>query len=158
LAGNDAVRKAISSLAPDQITADLDAVAGYLKNLPACNGKIAVGGFCWGGAEAFRYATNNKDIKGAFVFYGTPPGKEEDLARINCPVAGFYGGNDARVTTTVPKATELMKKVGKTYEPVTYQDAGHGFMRSGEAPDAAPADKQARTQAWERWRELLKKI
>jgi carboxymethylenebutenolidase len=158
LAGNEAVRKAISSLPPDQITADLDAVAGYLKNLPACNGKIAVGGFCWGGAEAFRYATNNKDIKGAFVFYGTPPGKEEDLARINCPVSGFYGGNDARVTATVPKATELMKKVGKTYEPVTYQDAGHGFMRSGEAPDATPANKQARTQAWERWRELLKKI
>jgi len=40
LGGNDAVRKAISSLAPDQITADLNAVAEYVAKLPACNGKV----------------------------------------------------------------------------------------------------------------------
>src|SRR5947199_7401581 len=60
LGGGDAVRKAISSLPPDQITADLNAVADYLTKLPACNGKLVVGGFCWGGKQTFRYATNNK--------------------------------------------------------------------------------------------------
>jgi carboxymethylenebutenolidase len=158
LGGNEAVRKAITSLPRDQITADLNAVADYLKGLPACNGKIAAGGFCWGGAETFRYATDNKDLKSAFVFYGTPPDKEEDLARIHCPVYGFYGGNDARVTATVPKATEMMKKAGKTYDPETYQDAGHGFMRSGEAPDASAPNRQARTKAWQRWLDVLKKL
>src|SRR5205823_12206380 len=49
LGGGDAVRKAISSLPPAQITADLDAVAAYVTKLPACNGNLAVGGFCWGG-------------------------------------------------------------------------------------------------------------
>ena len=27
-----------------------------------------------------------------------------------------------------------MKEAGKTFEPVTYEGAGHGFMRSGEDP------------------------
>ena len=152
------VGKAIQALPPDQITADLNAVAEYVAKLPACNGKVVVAGFCWGGTQSFRLATNNKDLKAAFVFYGTGPGKDDELARINCPVYGFYAGNDARVTATVPKATEQMKAAGKTYEPVTYDDAGHGFMRAGEAPDANDANKKARDDSWKRWQELLKKI
>lgn len=158
LGGGDAVRKAISSLSPDQITADLNAVADYVSKLPACNGKLVVGGFCWGGAQTFRYATNNKDLKAAFVFYGQGPEKEEDVAKINCPVYGFYGGNDNRVDATIPKSKELMKKAGKKYEPVIYEGAGHGFMRAGEQPDAKAGDKKAREQAWKRWKELLQKI
>jgi carboxymethylenebutenolidase len=136
----------------------LDAVAQYVSQLPACNGKVAAGGFCWGGGEAFRYATNNRQIKSAFVFYGTGPKSETDLARINCTVYGFYGGSDARVTSTVAPSVDFMKKAGKTYEPVTYDGAGHGFMRAGEAPDANAANKQAREQAWKRWKELLGKL
>lgn len=158
LGGGDAVRKAISSLPPDQITSDLNAVKDYVSKLPASNGKVAVGGFCWGGTQTFRYATNNKDIKGAFVFYGTGPMEEEALGRIPCPVYGFYGGNDARVTSTVEKSTELMKNAGKTYEPVTYEGAGHGFMRAGQAPDASAENKKAMNEAWRRWKELLRKI
>jgi carboxymethylenebutenolidase len=156
LGSGDAVRKAISSLSPDQITADLNAVVAYVAKLPACNGRVAVAGFCWGGTQTFRLATNNKDIKAAFAFYGSGPDKAEELARIQCPVYGFYGGNDARVNATIPKSTELMKQVGKTYEPVTYEAAGHGFMRAGEAPDASEANKKARDQAWQRVKRLLK--
>ena len=157
LGGDDAVRKAIASLPPDQITADLNAAADYVSKLPACNGKVVVGGFCWGGTETFRLATNNKEIKSAFVFYGTPP-KEEGMTNISCPVYGFYAGNDARVTATIPKATEQMKQAGKTYEPMTYDGAGHGFMRAGEAPDASAANKKARDESLKRWKELLGKI
>ncbi len=158
LGSGDAVRKAISGLPPDQITADLNAVADYVGKLPACNGKIVVGGFCWGGAQTFRYATNNKNLKSAFVFYGTGPEKEEDVGRINCPVYGFYAGNDNRVDSTIPTSTKLMEKAGKTYEPVTYEGAGHGFMRAGEGPDANAADIKAREEAWKRWKDLLKKM
>ena len=153
----DAVRKVIGSLPPDQITADLNAVANYVSKLPACNGKVVVAGFCWGGAQSFRFATNNKEIKSAFVFYGTGPEKAEDIARIKSPVYGFYAGNDARVGATVPSSTTLMKKAGKTFQPVTYDGAGHGFMRAGEAPDASAENKKAREAAWKRWKELLKK-
>jgi carboxymethylenebutenolidase len=157
LGGGDAVRKAISSLSPDQVTADLDAVLEYVSKLPACNGKVAVSGFCWGGAQTFRFATNNKKVKSAFVFYGTGPDNADAIARISCPVYGFYGGNDQRVNATIPASTDLMKAADKTYEPVTYDGAGHGFMRAGEAPDANDANKKAREEGWKRWTELLKK-
>ncbi len=158
LGGVDAARQAISSLPPDQVTADLKAVADYAVKLPACNGKAAVAGFCWGGAQAFRFAANDPGLKAAFVFYGTPPATPEEFARIRCPVYGFYGGNDARVTQTVPGAAQQMKAAGKTYEPVTYEGAGHGFMRAGEAPDSNAPNKHARDKAWKRWKELLQKI
>ena len=158
LGSGDAVRRAISSLPPDQITADLNAAVKYVASRPACNGKVVVGGFCWGGSQTFRFATNNADIKAAFVFYGSGPEQPDQIARIACPVYGFYGGNDARVNASLPKSTDLMKQSGKTFEPIVYEGAGHGFMRAGEAPDASDANRRAREQAWERLKKLLQGI
>jgi carboxymethylenebutenolidase len=154
----DAAREAIYKLAPDQVTADLNAVADYVAKLPASSGKVAVAGFCWGGAQAFRFATNRPSLAAAFVFYGTAPESAEQLANIKTPVYGFYGGNDERVNATIPTAQSVMKDKRKTYEPVIYEGAGHGFMRAGEEPTANEANKKARDQAWERWKSLLKKI
>ncbi len=152
----DAVREAISKLPPDQITADLNAVADYAKKLPASNGKIAVAGFCWGGGQSFRFATNRPDLSAAFVFYGPGP---EKVDTIKAPVYGFYAGNDARIDATIPKTQEAMKAASKKYDPVTYEGAGHGFMRAGEDPNNNnPANKKAHDEAWERWKDLLSKM
>lgn len=146
--------KAVSGLDPNQITADLNAAADYALKLPAANGKLFVAGFCWGGGQSFRFATNRTDLADAFVFYGAPPEKSA-MARITAPVYGFYGGADARIDATIPTATEEMKELGKKYDPVVYEGAGHGFMRAGEAPDATEANKKARDEAWARWKKLL---
>jgi len=151
----DAVVRAVSMLPPAQITADLNAATAYVSKLPACNGKVVVTGFCWGGGQAFRFATNNHSLKAAFVFYGPPPASEAEVARIHCPVYGFYGGNDARISSTVPATVEMMKKSHKTYSAVIYPGAGHGFMRAGEAPDASPANRAARDDAWNRWKAIM---
>jgi carboxymethylenebutenolidase len=158
LGGDDAVRKAIASLPPDQVTADLDAVTDYVAHLPAANGKVVVSGFCWGGSQSFRYATHSPRVKAACVFYGSGPDQEPVIAQIQCPVYGFYGGNDARVNATIPQSTEWMKKAGKDFEPIIYEGAGHGFMRAGEAPDASAPNRKAREDAWKRWKQLLKTL
>jgi carboxymethylenebutenolidase len=155
LGGTDEARKAIAALPPDQITADLKAVVGYVGGLPAASGKVAVSGFCWGGAQAFRFATNHEKLHAAFVFYGTGPEDESAIQRIQTPVYGFYGENDARVNVTVETSAALMKRAGKQFEAVTFDGAGHGFMRSGEAPDASEPNRRARTEAWKRWKDLL---
>jgi len=146
--------EAVSHLNPDQVTADLNATADYAMKIPASNGKLFVGGFCWGGGQTFRFATNRADLAAAFVFYGPPPDKDA-MARIKAPVYGFYAGNDARIGAMIPDAVAQMKAASKTYGIVTYEGAGHGFMRSGEAPDAKDADKKARAEAWSRWKSLL---
>ena len=148
--------EAVSKLNPDQVTADLNAAADYANKIPASNGKLFVTGFCWGGGQSFRFATNRSDLTAAFVFYGPPPEKDA-MARIKAPVYGFFAGNDSRIGAMIPDAIANMKAAGKTFEPVTYDGAGHGFMRAGEAPDANDANKKARTDAWERWKSLLAK-
>jgi carboxymethylenebutenolidase len=152
----DKVTEAVSHLSPDQVTADLNSVADYANKLPASNGKLFVAGFCWGGSQSFRFATNRPDLSAAFVFYGGPPDKEA-ITRIKAPVYGFYAENDARIDATLPETTTQMKAAGKTFDPVVYEGAGHGFMRAGEAPDANDANKKARQQAWSRWKDLLGK-
>jgi len=180
------VGQAIRDLPPDQITADLNAVAEYVGKLPAANGKVVVTGYCWGGSQSFRYATNNPNIKAAFVFYGSAPATADGtpdkaaLEKIKAPVYGFYAGNDARINATLPKTSEAMTELKKTFDPVTYEGSGHGFMRAGDAPeptapaatgnkeadDKATADyqkalaawkgnKKARDEAWVRWKKLL---
>lgn len=183
---SNAVGQAIRDLPPDQITADLNAVANYVSKLPASNGKVVVTGYCWGGSQSFRFATNRPDLKAAFVFYGSAPAAADGtpdktaLERIKAPVYGFYAGNDARINATLPKTTEAMTELKKKFEPVTYEGAGHGFMRSGDAPEptaptatgnkeaddkavadyqkaltAYKANKKARDEAWIRWKKIL---
>ena len=152
----DARVKAVSALDPNEVMADLDAAADYAKKIPAANGKIAVAGFCWGGSKSFAFAAHRKGLSAGFVFYGTGPA---DVSTITAPVYGFYGGEDARVGATVPGTAEAMKAAGKFYEPVTYDGAGHGFMRAGEDPgNKNPANKTARDQAFARLVKELKNL
>lgn len=155
-AGQDERVKAVSALDPGEVLADLDAAADYGKRLPAANGQIAVAGFCWGGSKSFAFATHRKGLGAAFVFYGTGP---SDVSTVTAPVYGFYAGEDARVGATVPGTKDAMKAAGKAYDPVTYEGAGHGFMRAGEDPgDTNPANKAAREQAFARLVKLLKEM
>jgi carboxymethylenebutenolidase len=148
--------KAVSGLDPATVTADLNATAGYALKFPSANGKLAVIGFCWGGGQSFRFATNRKDLRAAFVFYGPPP-PSDSLKTITAPVYGFYAGSDARISATVPDTKTAMAAAGKKYDPVIYDGAGHGFMRAGEDPsNTNPANTTARTQALKRLQMLLK--
>ena len=152
----DAVTKAVSGLSADQVTADLDAAADYAKKIPAANGKLFVAGFCWGGGKSFAFATHRHDLSAAFVFYGPPP---PDVTTITAPVYGFYAGNDARISATIPATTEAMKTAGKKYEPVIYDGAGHGFMRAGEDPaNTVPGNKTARDEGFKRLTTLINKL
>jgi len=152
----DTTTKAVSGLNSDQVLADLDAAADYAKKIPSSNGTFVTAGFCWGGGKSFAFATHRKDLSAAMVFYGPPPA---DFSTIAAPVYGFYGGNDARIDATIPATTESMKAAGKKYDPVTYEGAGHGFMRAGEDPaNTNPANKTARDQAFERLTSLLKSL
>lgn len=150
----DQVTRAVSSLDPAIVTADLDAAADYGKKLPASTGKLYVAGFCWGGGKSFAFATHRPDLSGAMVFYGPPP-PADAMKSITAPVYGFYAGNDARISATIPDTQAAMKAAGKTYDPVTYDGAGHGFMRAGEAPDASAENSAARTAGFHRLIDLL---
>lgn len=151
--GDDAARKAVGLLSQDQVTADLSAAAAYVRSLPASSQEMSVAGFCWGGGQSFRFATLEKGLKRALVFYGPPPDHPEQAL---CPVYGFYAENDARIDQTIESTEQAMKVAGKPYEPKVYAGAGHGFMRAGAAPDASEANAQACKDGWKRMLDLLR--
>jgi carboxymethylenebutenolidase len=149
-ASSDAAREAIYALDAERVTRDLLAVQKHAAALSGASGKTAVVGFCWGGAQAFRFATNAPDLAAALVFYGTAPTDEERIAAVAAPVHGFYGENDERVNATIPQTRRLMEAHGKTYTVEVYQGAGHAFMRQADEPEGPEAAKAAKQAAWER--------
>jgi len=160
-ASSDAARQAIYSLDPDHVTTNLMNVLEYAKTISAGNGQIAVTGFCWGGSQSFRFATNAEDmIDAAFVFYGTGPDQAEAYRSIQVPVYGFYGGNDERVNSTIEASKEAMNQFGNTFDYEIYEGAGHAFMRRGDDPEAPSNDPNvmARNASWERLVTLLNNL
>jgi len=148
------VGQAIRTLTPDDVNARLNAAMAYGRSLPAASGRTAVIGFCWGGSGSFAYAVAQPELSAAVVYYGTPPTKTVDgkqavdtdaLAKIKAPIVGFYGGNDARVTSTVEPTVAEMKTLGKTYEPHVMEGAGHGFLKGQSGSEA---NAQAAADAW----------
>jgi carboxymethylenebutenolidase len=141
----DSVRAALGSLTPEEINRSLDAVGKYGMALPAAVPKYGVIGFCWGGARSFLHAAHSPTLGAAVVYYGSPPTAGQ-MAAIRAPVLGLYGGNDARINQTVPPTQAAMKKLGKVYEPHTFEGAGHGFL--GNQGGAGGANLKAAEQAW----------
>lgn len=143
--GADAT-KVIRNLTPADAAARLDAVRAYALKLPAANGRVGSVGFCWGGSTSFGYAVAQPKLDAAAVYYGSSPEDAEAYAKIGAPVVGFYGGDDARVNATIPRAEEAMKRLGKRYTANVYEGAGHGFLRQQTGRDGANA--RASAKAW----------
>jgi carboxymethylenebutenolidase len=135
--GADNARTLIRDLPPDSITVDLNATADYLRSLESVRGEsIGVIGFCWGGSQTFRYATNNPDLKAAVVCYGGAPDADA-MGLIQTPILGVYAENDARINAALPDVEEAMSEAGKSYEYEIYPGANHGFLRSRNVPEEA---------------------
>lgn len=144
----DAVRAAVQKLGTEEVVARLNAVRGYARKLPAASGKSAAIGFCWGGSTAFTYATQQPGLAAAVVYYGTGPGEAAGARPGMSPVLGLYGGDDARVTSTVPATRQAMQAAGRPFEAIVYEGAGHGFLRQQEGRDGANA--KAAAASWAR--------
>ena len=144
----DQGRKLVGELEPDRVTADLNATYAYVNSLPAVEkDHIGTIGFCWGGGQSFRYATNNPNLKAAVVCYGPPP-DSADIKRIKAPVLGVYGENDERITGSLPDVAAKMQSAGKTFNYEVYPGTGHGFLKPGRQGSDTPQVEKA-------WKRIL---
>lgn len=136
-AAGDSARRLIASLPPDSVTADLDATAAYLKTVRAARAdRLGVIGFCWGGGQSFRYATNNPGLGAYVVCYGPGPAAA-DVARIRAHGLGVYAERDARINAGLPDVLAALRAAGKEYEHAIYPGVGHGFLRTRDVPAVA---------------------
>src|SRR5256885_13411152 len=96
-ASPDDARKLIAGLDPDTVTKDLDGTVAYVKRIKAARpDRVGVIGFCWGGGQSFRYATNNPSLGAFVVCYGPSP-EATSIARLRAKGLGVYAENDARI-------------------------------------------------------------
>ena len=126
---------------------EIGAATRALKENPRSNGKVAVLGFCMGGALSLASACNVPGLAAVVAFYGTPDVDQLDLKKITAPVLAHFAKND---DWAKPEKAELIKQrmdaLGKPMELHVY-DAGHAFMRDTDPTKYAP---EASTEAWAR--------
>ncbi len=134
----------------DEMLEDFIAAFEYLKGHEACNGKIGVVGFCFGGWISNMMAVKVPDLAAAVPFYGGQP--TEDIEKINAPLMLHFAGLDERVNAGWPAYEEALKKHGKEYQSFMYPDVNHGFHNTS----TPRYDKPAAELAWGRTIEFFK--
>ena len=133
----DSARKLIAGLDSDTLTKDLDATVVYLKRLKAVRPeRVGVIGFCWGGGQSFRYATNNPSLRAFVVCYGPGPDAMA-IARLRAKGLGVYAENDARIDAGLADVDRAVRTYHKDYRYTIYPGVGHGFLRAREKPEVA---------------------
>ncbi len=118
-----------------QVASDLRSGAQWLKARQK-RARLAVAGFCMGGAIALRQTIDNPDIfAAASAWYGNPAGV--DPAAVTMPVLGSYGGRDTSIPADSVHAFE--KGLHVPNDIVIYDDAGHAFFDDQRASYVADA-------------------
>lgn len=127
----------------DGFVADLRAWVSYLEASPASQGQpVASIGYCLGGALSFALATAEPRLAAAQVYYGSAPPVER-MDQISCPVYGFYGQHDPRITDPVVDVAKAMAERGKTFEYIVYPGAGHAFFNDTRSSYEVNAARRA---------------
>lgn len=111
-------------------------------------------GFCLGGRISFNQAASGLDLAGVIGFYGRVVEEEpgDPTAPLNlvnayrCPVLGFFGGADPKITPEHAAAfRRALEAAGIDNEIVVYDDAPHSFFdRTFTDHEAAARDAWTR--------------
>jgi carboxymethylenebutenolidase len=144
-----------------QVASDLDATVAWAKGTgKADTSRLGITGFCWGGRHVWLYAAHNPNLKAGVAWYGplqfpksenAPVNPADEVAQMNAPVLGLYGGADQSITAAqIDAMRAAIKAAGKSSEIIVYPDAPHAFnadYRPSYRPKAAK-DGWARMLAW----------
>jgi len=121
----------------------LQAIADWLRTEQGAE-QVGITGFCFGGTYTWALAVRDPQLAVGVVFYGHAP-SDEELAKVQAPMYGFYGQDDTALVDDLPRIEAAIKAAGQTtFEYQVYTEAGHAFMndtnermyRPGPAKDA----------------------
>lgn len=131
---------------PAEMTEDFIAAARWLAQHEACNGKLGIVGFCYGGGMANTLAVRLPDlILAAVPFYGRQPAAA-DVPKIKGSLLIHYAEQDPKVNEGWPAYEAALKEAKIRHTAYTYPGTNHGFHN-----DTTPRyDEAAAKLAWER--------
>ncbi|MCL4224297.1 MAG: dienelactone hydrolase family protein [Myxococcales bacterium] len=135
----------MTALDGQRAMADLEGAVAHLRAHPRGNGKVAITGFCMGGAYTFAAACFVRGLACAVPFYGVPP--RPDWSQVDTPIQAHFASRDGWAK---PDAAREIQRVlegrGQTMELHVY-DAEHAFMNERRPEVHAP---EAAALAWSR--------
>ena len=144
-----------------QTIGDLAGSLAFLQNSSYVNDRIGLVGFCSGGRLALIFACNTAGLSAFVNFYSnsifqstdanpTPAGAM--LQNLGCPMLGLFGDEDTNPSPAdVARLGAALEASSKTFELVSYKEAGHAFF-SDTRPSYRP---EAAYMAWGRCLEWL---
>ena len=141
----DEAQAAMSSLDFGRAVQEIGAAVARLKEHPRSTGKVALTGYCMGGALTFASACAVPGLAAAVPYYGMPPGA--DWSKLTAPVQAHFAQHDDWATADgARKIQATLAEQGKRMELFVY-DAHHAFCND-RRPEVYNATAAA--QAWDR--------
>jgi carboxymethylenebutenolidase len=139
-----------------EIVVDIAATVAYLKTrADVMANRLAIAGHCMGGHILFVAACAMPDFACAVACYPTGMFESwgdgnatpfDQLARINCPVIGFFGNEDRNPSPQdADKIDAELSRLGVEHAFHRYPGAGHGFQRPTKDE---PAIRAAQADSW----------
>jgi carboxymethylenebutenolidase len=120
---------------------EIAGAVAYLRAHPRSNGKVAVMGYCMGGALTFAAAAHIPGLAAAVPFYGIPG--PQDWTKVTAPVQAHFAEHDEWATVEAGK--KIQSEINGM-QLFTY-DAHHAFCND-RRPDVF--NPTAAAQAWDR--------
>lgn len=141
----------------DAASQDIRGAAQYLK--ATGSGKVAITGFCMGGALTVLSAGLVPECDGTVVWYGYPPLEYVDASVIKKPMLAHWALHDDFFSIAgVDQLEEKLKAAGVSYDFQRY-DAKHAFANPSSDSRGLPPlqyNPIAADLAWERTMTFLK--
>jgi carboxymethylenebutenolidase len=127
---------------------EIGATVAFLKSHARCTGKVAVTGYCMGGALTLATAVNVRGLAAAVPYYGLPG--DLDWSKIDAPVQAHFAKTDDWATVA---GAEKVKAGVKVPMQLHVYDAQHAFCND-QRPEVYNAE--AASQAWDRTVEFVR--
>lgn len=135
----------MSALSPARAMVDVAAVIAAAKAHPRSNGKVAVSGFCLGGALTLRAAATLEGISAAIPFYGVP--REVNYQGVSAAVMMHVAVRDQWVTPALGETVRsTLAGLGVSCTVHQYE-ADHAFFNETRPDVYQPAEAAL---AWQR--------
>jgi carboxymethylenebutenolidase len=135
---------------PDAAEQDIRGAAQYLKE---SSKKVAVGGFCMGGALTLLAALRVPEMDAGACFYGMPDVPAAEYQGVKVPLTCHFANRDGWITPAKVDALEAALKKSKAKFEIYRYEAQHAFMNEAR-PEVYDAENAK--LAWERTMKFLK--
>ena len=124
---------------------------GAARHLQSQSGRVAVMGYCMGGALTIAAAVHVPEFSAGVCFYGIPPKAFADPAKIRMPLQGHFANRDDWCTPAAVDDLERTLKTAGVRHGIYRYDAAHAFANER----SAAYDVACANQAWERMAAFL---